>query len=172
VCWTEVPERMRTLVVQRSRWHRGLLQTLWLYRDMFLRKRYGSVGLIGMPWYLMFELLAPIIELLGYILIPAAWAFGILNTHALVGYLLLSMVLGTLLSIGSILMEELAFRRYARWQELLRLMAYGILENFGYRQFLTLVKVKALSDALWRRRAWGEMQRQGLGAARPTKEGP
>lgn len=171
VCWTEVPERMRTLVVQRSRWHRGLLQTLWLYRDMFLRKRYGNIGMIGMPWYLMFELLAPVVELLGYLFIPAAWLFGILNTHALIGYLLLSLVLGTLLSIGSILMEELAFRRYARWQDLLRLMAYGVLENFGFRQYLTLVKVKALSDALWRRRAWGDMQRQGLGAARPSKEG-
>jgi len=54
VCWTEVPETWRVLIRQRSRWHRGLMQTLWMYRGMLLRRKYGTVGTLGMPWFLAF----------------------------------------------------------------------------------------------------------------------
>ncbi|MFM1886001.1 MAG: hypothetical protein RL026_1158 [Pseudomonadota bacterium] len=172
VCWTEVPESLRVLVSQRSRWHRGLLQTLWIYRGMLFRRRYGNIGMFGMPWYLVFELLAPVVEVLGYIFIPLARVVGILNTEAMLGYLLLSFLLGTLLSVSSILLEEVAFCRYGRWRDLLRLMLYGVVENFGFRQFLTLVKVKALLDAFLKRRQWGDMKRQGLGGpAKPRVDG-
>ena len=65
--------------------------------------------------------------------------------------------------MGALALEEMTFQRYARWQDLLRLMVYGFVENIGFRQYLTLIKVKALVDAIWRRREWGEMQRRGFG---------
>jgi cellulose synthase/poly-beta-1,6-N-acetylglucosamine synthase-like glycosyltransferase len=163
VCWTEVPETLRVLTVQRSRWHRGLLQTLWLNRGMLFRRRYGSVGLIGMPWYVMFELLAPVIEVLGFVVIPLAWMLGILDHVHMFLFIFVAFFLGALLSVGALALEEMTFQRYARWQDLLRLMVYGFVENIGFRQYLTLIKVKALVDAIWRRREWGEMQRRGFG---------
>jgi cellulose synthase/poly-beta-1,6-N-acetylglucosamine synthase-like glycosyltransferase len=170
VCWTEVPESFRVLRVQRSRWHRGLLQTLWLYRGMMFRRRYGAVGMIGMPWFVAFELLGPVIEVLGYIMVPLAWFLGILDSTFLVLFIVVAFVVGTLLSVGALLMEEMAFRRYPRWRDLLRLLAYGFLENFGFRQYLSFVKVRALAEALWRRREWGKMDRLGFEAAsRPEK---
>ena len=41
---------------QRSRWHRGLWETLWAYRGMLFRRRYGRVGWVGLPYYWLFEL--------------------------------------------------------------------------------------------------------------------
>jgi hypothetical protein len=64
----------------------------------------------------------------------------------------------------------MAFRRYPTWRDLLRLLAYGFLENFGFRQYMSFVKVRALFEALWRRRGWGAMERRGFGG--PTAEKP
>ena len=167
VCWTEVPEKLRVLTSQRSRWHRGLLQTLWLNRGMMFRRKYGPVGMLGMPWFVAFELLGPVIEILGYIMVPLAWFLGILDRTFLVLFLVVAFVVGALLSVGALLLEEMAFKRYPKWRDLLRLLAYGFLENFGFRQYLSFVKVKALAETLWRRRGWGRMERHGFGAGRP-----
>lgn len=164
VCWTEVPESLAVLTAQRSRWHRGLLQTLWLYRGMMFRRKYGAVGTLGMPWFVAFELFGPVVEILGYIMVPLAWFLGILDRTFLVLFLVVAFVVGALLSVGALLLEEMAFRRYPRWRDLVRLLAYGFLENFGFRQYLSFIKVKALAEALWRRREWGRMERRGFHA--------
>jgi len=162
VCWTEVPETWRVLIRQRSRWHRGLLQTLWKYREMFLRRRYGSVGMVGMPWFVLFELLGPVVEILGYLTISLAWYLGILDRSFVLMFLVVAFAVGALLSVGALLLEEIAFRRYPRFRDLLRLLAYGFLENFGFRQFMSLVKVKALVELAFRKRGWGKMDRRGF----------
>ena len=46
---------------ERDRWQRGLLESLWMHRTMFLNPRYGSVC-IGFPFYVLFEALGPSIE--------------------------------------------------------------------------------------------------------------
>jgi cellulose synthase/poly-beta-1,6-N-acetylglucosamine synthase-like glycosyltransferase len=170
VCWTEVPESWKVLTTQRSRWHRGLLQTLWLYRGMMFRRKYGAVGMFGMPWFVAFELLGPVIEILGYIMVPLAWFLGILDRSYLVLFLIVAFVVGALLSVGALLLEEMAFRRYPRWRDLLRLLAYAFLENFGFRQYLSFIKVKALVEALWRRRSWGKMERRGFEQHEPVEQ--
>lgn len=170
VCWTEVPQTWKVLITQRSRWHRGLLQTLWLYRGMIFRRKYGAVGMIGMPWFVIFELLGPVIEILGYIMVPLAWFLGILDRSYLILFLIVAFVVGALLSMGALMLEEMAFRRYPRWRDLLRLLAYGFLENFGFRQFLSFIKVKALVQALWQRREWGKMERQGFDPHDPEQK--
>lgn len=163
VCWTEVPEKFSSLAAQRSRWHRGLLQTLWLNRDMIFRKRYGSIGLFAMPWYLMFELLAPVVELLGYVVIPLSWLFGILNGEYVFLFIFISFFCGTLLSIAAVTLEEISFKRYTRWRDLFRLVLYCFIENIGFRQYLTFIKVKALMGVYWNCRHWGKIERIGFG---------
>src|SRR5689334_24320044 len=40
---------MAVLSRQRERWHRGLIASLWTYRDMLFNPRYGQVGLDQAP---------------------------------------------------------------------------------------------------------------------------
>lgn len=162
VCWTEVPTTFQILRRQRSRWHRGLLQSLWLHKRMFLNPRYGVIGLFTFPYFVVFEMLGPFIELLGYVTIPLAWWLGILNTQFLILFFILAVLYGVFLSVAAILLEEISFRRYPGWLDLARLVVYGVLENFGYRQLLSLFKVKAFWDFVRRRRGWGEMKRRGF----------
>ena len=66
VVWTETPENLGTLRKQRNRWHRGLLECLWNSRQMMCRPKYGPVGLLGLPYNLVFEVMGPLIEVCGY----------------------------------------------------------------------------------------------------------
>ena len=59
VAWTEVPETRAVLRKQRRRWHRGLAEIFLRHKSMMFRPRYGVIGTVTMPWFLVFELLAP-----------------------------------------------------------------------------------------------------------------
>jgi cellulose synthase/poly-beta-1,6-N-acetylglucosamine synthase-like glycosyltransferase len=162
VCWTEAPETLAVLARQRNRWHRGLLQTIWLHRRMLLNPRYGGVGLFAFPYFAVFELIGPFIETAGYVVVVGSYLLGVLDVQFFLMFLTVAILYGMFLSIAAILLEEISFRRYPGWIDLTKLFAYGILENFGYRQMLSAMKVKAFWDALRRRRAWGRMQRRGF----------
>ena len=162
VCWTEVPTTFQILRRQRNRWHRGLLQSLWLHRRMFLNPRYGIIGLFTFPYFVLFEMFGPFIELTGYVTVPLAYYLGILNFQFFVLFFILSVLFGIFLSVAAVLLEEISFRRYPKWLDLAKLIVYAVLENFGYRQILSIFKVKAFYDFVRRRRGWGEMKRKGF----------
>ena len=162
VCWTEAPETLRVLARQRNRWHRGLLQTLWLHKRMIFNPRYGRVGLVAFPYFAIFELLGPFIETIGYVAVIVSFLLGMLDVQFFLMFLSVAILYGMFLSIAAILLEEISFRRYPGWIDLTKLLAYAIIENFGYRQVLSAMKVKAFWDAIRRRRAWGRMQRRGF----------
>jgi len=162
VCWTEAPETLTVLARQRNRWHRGLLQTLWLHKRMLFNPRYGNVGLFAFPYFAVFELLGPFIETLGYLAVIVSYLLGILDVQFFLMFLAVAILYGMFLSIAAILLEEISFRRYPGWLDLTKLLAYSVIENFGYRQVLSAMKVKAFWDAIRRRRAWGQMHRRGF----------
>jgi len=147
---------------QRNRWHRGLVQTLWSERGMFLNPRYGTVGMFAFPYFFLFEMFGPCIELLGYAVVLISFALGILNVEFFLLFVAVAVLYGVFLSIAAILLEEISFRRYPGWIDLSKLIVFGILENFGYRQMLAFFKVKAFWDVVRRRRVWGKMDRSGF----------
>jgi cellulose synthase/poly-beta-1,6-N-acetylglucosamine synthase-like glycosyltransferase len=162
VCWTEAPETVAVLNRQRNRWHRGLVRTLWTHRRMMFNPRYGAVGLFAFPYFAVFELLGPFIETFGYLAVVLSYLLGILDVQFFLMFLVVAILYGIFLSIAAILLEEISFRRYPGWIDLTKLVAYSVLENFGYRQILSAMKVKAFWDTIRRRRAWGQMQRKGF----------
>jgi cellulose synthase/poly-beta-1,6-N-acetylglucosamine synthase-like glycosyltransferase len=162
VCWTEAPETLSVLARQRNRWHRGLLQTLWLHKRMLFNPKYGNVGMFAFPYFAVFELLGPFVETFGYLAVIVSYLLGILDVQFFLMFLAVAVLYGMFLSIAAILLEEISFRRYPGWLDLTKLLAYSVIENFGYRQVLSAMKVKAFWDAIRRRRAWGKMQRRGF----------
>ncbi len=107
VCWTEAPEDLRTLAEQRRRWQRGLAETLWRHRALIGRSRYGAFGVLALPYFLVFELLGPLVELLAFVALPLAFAAGALSASFFVAFLLVAVMLGMLLSIAALALEEL-----------------------------------------------------------------
>jgi cellulose synthase/poly-beta-1,6-N-acetylglucosamine synthase-like glycosyltransferase len=162
VCWTEAPEDLGTLSRQRRRWQRGLGQSLWRQRRMLFNPRFGSPGLLAMPYYLVFEFLGSAVEVLGLVLVFVAWLLGVLSLSFFLAFLAVSVLLSLLLSIAALLLEEYAIRRYERGSDIARLVGYAVLENFGYRQLTALFRCIGVIDLIRRRRDWGEMRRRGL----------
>ena len=166
ICWTEAPESFRSLIRQRNRWHRGLLDTLRHSSGMLFNPRYGVSGLFAMPFYFIFEMLGPFIETLGYAIFIVSLFIGIVNYPFALLFFLVAVILGTLLSLLAILLEEYSSYRYPRLQDILIIALFSLIENFGYRQFLTLVRVKAFFDFRKGKEEWGTMQKKGFAEAR------
>jgi cellulose synthase/poly-beta-1,6-N-acetylglucosamine synthase-like glycosyltransferase len=163
VCWTEVPESRRILGNQRNRWQRGLLQVLGYHWIMVGNPRYGIVGLLALPYYLLFEAMGPMIEISGYIVTAGAIYYGLVNWRYAELMFLLSIVYGTLISLAAVVLEEISYRRYRRFSDLLLLIGLGIVENFGFRQLTTWWRLKGTYDYLRGKSGWGAMTRKGFG---------
>ncbi len=67
LCWTEVPSDIKSLRKQRTRWTRGLIDSLRLHRKMFLNRHFKRLGMLGYPYWVFFEWLAPLIAFSGFI---------------------------------------------------------------------------------------------------------
>lgn len=163
VAWTEVPESMKVLSRQRERWHRGLIAAMWEYKTMLFNPRYGRIGFLAMPFYAFGEMLAPVVELLGYIVTVLGLAFGMVNVSFALLFVLVAWGYGMLLSIWAVVLEEVSFRRYRRFGDLFRLLLFASLENFGYRQCTVWWRLKAFAKIGRRGHVWGDMVRKGFG---------
>ncbi|WP_204163902.1 glycosyltransferase family 2 protein [Nocardioides solisilvae] len=175
VAWTEAPTTRAVLRKQRRRWHRGLAEIMWRHKRMLLRPRYGVVGVIAMPWFVVFELLAPVVEVLGLLLMvflggslvaEAWWAPGwdVVNLPVVVLLLTASILFAVLVTLIALLAEELTFRRYRGMPDLARAVWAAVEENFGYRQLNAFWRLGGLLEAVRRtRHDWGRMERTGFG---------
>ena len=164
VAWTEVPSDLRALGRQRRRWYRGMLETVVANRKMFFRRKYGRVGTVILPFFVAAEALGPLIEGFGYVLLPLAWYFGLLSIEFFLTFLFLTVGIGVFLSWFGVFSEVWSFNRYDRPRDVVRLLWYGILENFGYRQWKTIVAWHGLVEYLRGEKSWGAMERRGFGA--------
>lgn len=165
VSWTEVPSDLVSLGRQRARWHKGLVDVLWLNRDMLMRPRYGRIGCFALPYLWIFEMFAPVIEVLGMATIVIAAALGRLSRPFLLQFLLFGYAFATLISIGSVLQEEVTYRRYNDWKDMARLISYCFLEHFPYRQLHMVWRLQGLWQYLRGDHAWGSLKRKGLESA-------
>ena len=164
ICWTEVPESLRVLRRQRTRWHRGLIDTLVRHRAMIGRPRYGSVGMVSLPGFLVFEMLSPLVEMSGYLLLPLLWMAGLLSASLAGTFFVLAIMYMVLVSALAVLLEDIAFRRYPSVRDLGRLLVGAVMENFGFRQLTVWWRVRAFWEYLRGDLSWGAMERRGVRA--------
>jgi cellulose synthase/poly-beta-1,6-N-acetylglucosamine synthase-like glycosyltransferase len=162
VVWTEAPETAAMLARQRNRWQRGTLQVLEQHRAMLGQSRYGRIGLVAMPYYLIFEALGPLIELVALVITVVGLMFGLLDVKVAQLVFMAAVLYGTMISVASVLLEELSFRRYLRLLDVFKLLAAAVFENFGYRQLTSWWRLRGTID-YWRGLSgWGTMSRKGL----------
>jgi len=163
VVWTEVPTTRAVLASQRRRWHRGLWEVLWRHRRMVGNPRYGRIGLVALPYYVVFELFAPVLELAGLVLVPAGYLLGAVDPATAVAFLLVTYAYSVLVSLAALAVEEFSFHRYGRWRDLAVAGAVSVVENLGYRQLTAWWRVQGLVAA-WRgsEQVWGVMTRAGF----------
>ena len=166
MCWTEVPSDLKSLGRQRARWQKGLLDVLWPNRDMLFRGRYGRIGWFALPYLWLFELFAPVVEIVGITTIILAAFVGVLSREFFLQFLIFGYAFATVISIGSVLQEEITYKRYNDWKDVVRLVTYCFLEHFPYRQLHMIWRLQGLWQYLRRDFEWKPLKRKGLASAR------
>jgi cellulose synthase/poly-beta-1,6-N-acetylglucosamine synthase-like glycosyltransferase len=166
MCWNEVPSDLRSLARQRARWQKGLLDVLWPNRDMLFRPRYGRIGCFALPYLWVFELFAPIMEIVGITTIILAASLGVLSREFFLQFMIFGYAFATVISIGSVLQEEVTYKRYNDWKDVVRLVSYCFFEHFPYRQLHMIWRLQGLWQYLRGDHEWKPLKRKGLASAR------
>jgi cellulose synthase/poly-beta-1,6-N-acetylglucosamine synthase-like glycosyltransferase len=159
ICWTQVPESARDLRGQRRRWEVGLVDCLARSRGMLFNPKYGTVGMFALPYYWLFELLGPVVEAIGIIVVPLAFFLGMLNTWAFILFFVATMLFGVIFSTGSLVIQELSISRRISLKSFLKLFLFAIIENLGYRQMLVFVRLTGLLRYKKYKHSWGKIKR-------------
>ncbi|MGH7702280.1 MAG: glycosyltransferase family 2 protein, partial [Gemmatimonadales bacterium] len=180
VAWTEVPENLESLRKQRGRWYRGLRESLFYHRDMLFRRKYGRIGFFALPAFWLFEYYGPIIELIGYgfviiyLLLELVYHEPFLDHDYAVAFLLASCGWGILVNLFAVLVGAWRFRfgladrlqrgllPFNRRSDVLILLLYAVLENFGFRQLTLYWRVRGLWDAWHGKKTWEKFARVGF----------
>ena len=163
ICWTEVPNDYKSLKNQRNRWHRGLADSIWRHRYMLFNPTYGRFGLFVLPFFLIFELIGPIIILFSYLYIGVLFLIpGYGSVSFVVLFFAVSVIYGMVVSLISVLAEEIAYKTYSSTKDILVLTAYSFIENLGYRQIHSFWQVLGIIDFIKGNKSWGNMRREGF----------
>ncbi len=172
VAWTEVPSSMKVLGSQRDRWHRGLCDVLWRNRGLFLNPRYRSLGLVVFPYYVIVELLAPVVEAIGLIGLTLGIVTGAIDWKFAALFFLAAYGFALVLDALTLLMEELSYRRYHRMSDRLWLLLWAALGSVGYRQATVYWRLRGIKKYLQKRTDWGTMTRTGFQTSEPLEDAP
>ena len=163
ICWTEVPTDYKSLRNQRNRWHRGLADSIWRHKYMLFNPSYKRIGLFVMPFFLLFELLGPIVQMLSYIYLAFIFLMpAYFNLPFVLLFIVVSIVYGMIVSLTAILAEEIAFKTYSSFKDIVILSFFSFLENLGYRQMHAWWQFRGLVDFFKGKKDWGDMIRKGF----------
>jgi len=164
VCWTECPKKFKMLSRQRRRWQLGLVQTVFKHDRLIFNWKQGRLGLLSMPFHAYVEAFGSVVETLGLIIVPLSFLIGAMPLSLFLLIMFLAVGYGTLLSVVSVLLAEATIRRYPKYSEMLLLVLYAFLENFGYRQAVSAVRAQGVFQFLVGKRRWEVVTHKGVEA--------
>jgi len=159
VCLTQAPSQIKDLVGQRRRWHMGLFQSMTMHWQMFLSIRFGMVSFFSFIYYLLFELLSPIIEVFGVLSIFAAAHLSLLNIRFMIIFFLVYSVFGVILSL-SIYSQHIYQQSFKlSVKDVLKGFLICLLEFVFFRYLLLFCRMQAFFRYGKHKRTWGTIKR-------------
>ncbi len=171
LCWTEVPSDLRSLRKQRTRWTRGLVESLWRHRKIMLNPKYGKLGILGYPYWFLIEWLSPLIAFAGMLYTLFLALAGKLNLPFFLLLFVFVYTFAVSLSVWAVLFEEITFHKYTKKRDVLRLLASSLVEPFFYPVH-AFFAVKGNLEALRGKKGWGTATRKGFEKKKKRKSAP
>ncbi|RZS99107.1 glycosyltransferase family 2 protein [Aquimarina brevivitae] len=163
LCWTEAPSTAKIYAVQRDRWARGLWETMKKHRYLFFNPKYRSMGLVFFPYWIFFELCAPIVEFLGLIILVIYISLGWINLPFAIYLFIAVYLIGCIFSTISILLYTISFRHYAKPKILIQLLIAAYVEPFINHPIMVFAEIKGYFKKIFKiKSSWGNMTRKGF----------
>lgn len=163
LCWTEAPDNYKIFISQRNRWTRGTIETLRKHRKIGFNPKYGSFGLLSYPYWLIFERLAPIVEVVGVLYFIVLIALREVRWEYAIAFLVLAYLFSVLFSIVALYSEELTFHQYKKKGTGYKLVLLSALEPFVLHPFILYAAIRGNIDYYFNKnKKWGEMKRKGF----------
>lgn len=163
LCWTEAPSDGEILGRQRNRWTRGTIECLWIHRNMFFNPKYGILGWLSYPYWFFAEWLAAFIEAGGYIFVFIVIVFKLINWKMFIALSIFVYCFAVFLTIFSLLTQQLVYRKFINFKDILKLCGTAFLEPFLYHPRTVWWAIKGNYDKVFKNNhAWGAMTRKGF----------
>ena len=161
LCWTEVPSNVKMLARQRNRWTRGSIDTIIKHKSMFLNPKYGRIGLISFPYWVIFEWFAPILETIGLIYLIFALSLGMVNYQIFMFLLLFVFSFSLAFSSFAVFYETYLFNKYKGSKFLFKAIFIAMIEMIVFHPMNVYFALKGNYDFFIKhnRKGWGEMKR-------------
>ncbi|HSK68827.1 MAG TPA: glycosyltransferase [Candidatus Limnocylindria bacterium] len=173
VCWSQVPFHLRDIRHQRRRWHLGLFQSLAKYRQVLTSTRFGLTGLVSYAYYLLYELLSPVVEIFGLLVLAVMSALGILNPIFALQMFVVYTLYGAVMTMTAFFQRIYTQNLRLRLRDVLYAMAACVLESVFFRYVLAYVRATAFISYRKRKRQWGVIRRESIqGGAKAVGHGP
>jgi cellulose synthase/poly-beta-1,6-N-acetylglucosamine synthase-like glycosyltransferase len=177
VAWTEVPSSLSQLARQRNRWHRGLLESLFLHRAMWFEPGYGAAGLLGMPYQLVYSAASPLLQLAGFGLltwlvvagqVSLWWLVGVLGATALAGGVITALVTTAVerrfARNSAVNLQAMRYHSFGDW---LRLVVHAMVSGPVYGPLRSAFQLWGIWDWLAGRKSWYKFKREGFVGVKP-----
>lgn len=158
VAQTEGPDSVSRLVSQRARWQRVILETVWHFRKMMLRPTYSVVGLIGFPYYVFFEAIAPFFQAFSILVFGLAVWLNFLNWPIYLSLLGTIVFLTALPTTVAVLLHDQSYRDF-HIRDLVKMLLLALLDLFLYRPILMYAGFKGTVDFLKGVKSWDKFDR-------------
>jgi cellulose synthase/poly-beta-1,6-N-acetylglucosamine synthase-like glycosyltransferase len=160
ICWSQVPEKLKDLRGQRRRWHIGLMQSMLEHKYIFLNLKYGVIGAFSFLYYVVYEMLSCIMEVVGIVFIALAYSTGFINIQFLVIYMVIYIGCSFIISTASIILENYIFKNMLTFKAILKLILFSLIEGFGYRQVCSIFRLSAVFQYKKRKSDWDKIDRK------------
>jgi biofilm PGA synthesis N-glycosyltransferase PgaC len=143
ISYTQAPTTLRAFYIQRSRWYRGIFQTLLKHNDAMTNGRYGMLNRVGYPITVLMFIFPPFLDIMLIALIVLAIVEGL--SISFVFAFVLFFAFQFLLCGIAVMMDE-----HKPW----RLILYAPFGIVGYKQIINFIIIKSIFDIIKQRRRY------------------
>ena len=173
LCWTEVPSSYKILGRQRNRWTRGAIDTISKHRSMIFNPKYGRIGLLSFPYWVMFEWLAPIIEIIGLFYFFILVLMGLVDFKVFFSLSLFIISFTMAFSLLAILYESYIYNKYKGFKYLFQIIFVALAEIIIFHPINVYYSLLGNFDFFVRKnkKGWGVMLRTAFDSKKQTTHG-
>ena len=172
-CWTEGPSTMKSFYRQRTRWARGLFEIISHHRKLFFNFHYGPIGGITLSYIFMFEFIAPVMEIFGFLFMIYLIIIDGVNWEAAAIIFGMIYMFAVLMAVCVLTFDYStnAVDWYNRKRTYAKLMLAAILEPFIFHPIVTYCSNVGYWNFISSATAvWKPIQRTGVKKAKTSKK--